>query len=146
MPPVLLDTDILVYVYELRDPLKQNLANVLVKRLESEGIGRLSVQCLGEFFQATTYKLHLPPAQMYIQMEYWRDAFPVFDLTAQIVLEAARGVRDHRLAYYDAQIWAAARLNQIPVVFSEDFQDGQVLEGVRFANPFAPAFDLETWL
>ena len=37
MPPVLLDTDILVYVYELRDPLKQNLANVLVKRLESDG-------------------------------------------------------------------------------------------------------------
>ncbi|MCG2740072.1 MAG: hypothetical protein L6300_07505 [Syntrophaceae bacterium] len=36
---------------------------------------------------------------------------------------------------------AAARLNQIPIVFSEDFQDGQVLEGVRFANPFAGRFD-----
>jgi len=32
------------------------------------------------------------------------------------------------------------------VIFSEDFQDGQVLEGVRFANPFKPTFDLETWL
>jgi predicted nucleic acid-binding protein len=40
----------------------------------------------------------------------------------------------------------AERLNQIPVIFSEDFQDGQVLEGVRFANPFAKSFDVEAWL
>jgi predicted nucleic acid-binding protein len=62
------------------------------------------------------------------------------------VLEAARGVRDHGLAYYDAQVWAAARLNKIPIIFSEDFQDGRILEGVRFANPFSQSFDLEAWL
>jgi len=49
------------------------------------------------------------------------------------------------LAYYDAQIWAAARLNQIPVVFSEDFNSGSTLEGVQFVNPFASDFVLETW-
>ncbi|MDP3186532.1 MAG: hypothetical protein Q8M58_14840 [Anaerolineales bacterium] len=41
---------------------------------------------------------------------------------------------------------AAAWLNQIPIVFSEDFQDGQVLEGVRFVNPFAGTFDAEAWV
>ena len=41
---------------------------------------------------------------------------------------------------------AAARLNQIPIVFSEDFQDGQVLEGVRFANPFAGTFVVDAWV
>jgi predicted nucleic acid-binding protein len=40
----------------------------------------------------------------------------------------------------------ATRLNQIPIVFSEDFQDGQILEGVRFADPFAGTFDVEAWL
>jgi predicted nucleic acid-binding protein len=62
-----------------------------------------------------------------------------------IVLEAGRGARDHGLAYYDAQIWAAARLNQVTTVFSEDFSDGQTLEGVRFVNPFASGFRLEDW-
>ena len=38
-----------------------------------------------------------------------------------VMLEALREVRDHQLSYYDAQIWAAARLNQVPVIFSEDF-------------------------
>jgi hypothetical protein len=33
-----------------------------------------------------------------------------------------------------------------PGFFSEDFQDGQVLEGVRFATPFAGTFDVESWL
>jgi hypothetical protein len=40
---------------------------------------------------------------------------------------------------------AAARLNQIPVVFSEDFSDGPVVEGVRFANPFCAGFRIEAW-
>jgi predicted nucleic acid-binding protein len=70
----------------------------------------------------------------------------VFDLTQHIVLEAARGVRDHQLAYYDAQIWAAARLNQTQLILSEDFQDGQILEGVRFINPFSDGFILDDWL
>lgn len=63
-----------------------------------------------------------------------------------VVLEALRGVRDHGLSYYDAQVWATARLNQVPVIFSKDFDSGRVLEGVRFVNPFAPDFDLTTWL
>jgi len=141
-----LDTNVLVYAFDLRDPERQLPAKDLLRRVEKEGVGRLSVQCLGEFFRVATLKLHLSPAEMYTQVELWRDAFPVLDLTPQIVLEAARGVRDHGLAYYDAQIWAAARLNQIPVVFSEDFQDGRTLEGVRFANPFAEAFDIEAWV
>jgi predicted nucleic acid-binding protein len=70
----------------------------------------------------------------------------VFDLTPPVVLEAGRGVHDHNLAYYDAQIWASARLNQVTVVFSEDFSDRQVLEGVRFVNPFLSDFRLEEWI
>ena len=63
-----------------------------------------------------------------------------------IVLEAARGVLDHNMSYYDAQVWASARLNQIPIIFSEDFNDGSVIEGVRFVNPFAGGFRLEAWV
>ncbi len=38
------------------------------------------------------------------------------------------------------------RLNQIPVLFSEDFNSGSTLEGIRFVNPFAAGFRLEEWL
>ncbi|MDX9992873.1 MAG: PIN domain-containing protein [Anaerolineales bacterium] len=145
MPSILLDTNILVYSFDVRQPAFQTKAKALIFQMESVGAACLSVQCLGEFFRVTTAKLHLSPAEMVEQVAIWRQIFPVFDLTSQIILEAARGVRDHQLAYYDAQIWASARLNQIPVVFSEDFQDGQTLEGVQFANPFASTFNLDEW-
>ena len=74
------------------------------------------------------------------------DALPVLDITRLIVLEAARGLRQHRLSYFDAQIWATARLNQVTTVFTEDFEDGRRLEGVQFVNPLVPGFDIEPWM
>jgi len=62
-----------------------------------------------------------------------------------VVQEAVRGMRTHHLSYYGAQVWAAARLNLVGVVFSEDFTEGSTLEGVRFVNPFAAVFVLEAW-
>jgi predicted nucleic acid-binding protein len=63
-----------------------------------------------------------------------------------VVLEALRGVKQHQFEFWDAQIWAAARLNQTPIVFSEDFNSGSVIEGVRFVNPFAENFQIKEWL
>jgi len=48
----------------------------------------------------------------------------------------------HGFSYWDAQIWATARLNQIPIVLSEDFAHGRRIEGVRFLNPFLPEVEL----
>ncbi len=63
-------------------------------------------------------------------------------LTGPVALEALRGVREHLLSYYDAQIWAVARLGQVGAVLSEGFNPGAVLDGVSLANPLDPAFDL----
>jgi hypothetical protein len=30
-------------------------------------------------------------------------------------------------------------------MFSEDFRDGSILEGIRFVNPFSPEFLFEKW-
>jgi len=145
MSSILLDTNVLVYAFDVRQSFLQEKAQAIILKAEETATGCLSVQCLGEFFRVVTAKMQLPADEMFKQVEYWQSAFPVFSLTPQIVLEAARGVRDYQLSYYDAQIWASARLNQIPVIFSEDFQDGQTLEGVRFINPFANKFMLEEW-
>ena len=148
MPPILVDTNVLVYFFDNNTPKKQERAELVLNRLRGAGLGRLSTQNLAEFINAAMRKLD-PPMTAAKAMEHaalFSVTWPIFNLTPLIVLEAARGVRDHMLAYYDAQIWAVARLNQIPVVFSEDFQDGRILEGVRFVNPFLPTFILDAWL
>lgn len=148
MRPILIDTNLLVYLYDQNEPVKQTRARQVLDALRQNQTGRLSTQALSEFINASMRKLTPPLTageaceQISLLASFWQ----VFDLTPQIVLEAARGVRDHGLAYYDAQVWAAARLNQIPLVFSEDFQDGLTLEGIHFVYPFAEGFEVEEWV
>lgn len=148
MAVILMDTNLLVYLVDQNEPERQSRALETLGLLELHQVGRLSVQNLAEFFNVAVRKLH-PGLPIEKAME-WTGRFvrvwPVFDLTPQIVLEATRGVRDYKLSYYDAQIWATARLNQVTIVFSEDFQDGLFLEGVKFVNPFAPGFDINQWI
>jgi len=126
---------------------KQSQAIQVTNTLSFDGQGCLSIQCLAEFMAAATRRLRpvLPAAQALVEVERFAKSFSVFDLTVSIVLEAARGVRDHHLSYYDAQLWATARLNQVPVIFTEDFTPGRSLEYVRYVNPFAEDFDLTQW-
>jgi len=59
----------------------------------------------------------------------------VADVTRLIILQANRGVEAHNFGFWDAQIWATAKLNQISEVYSEGFNSGAIIEGVQFTNP-----------
>ena len=145
---VLVDTNVLVYAYDRSEPQKQRQALRLLDRLAMTGAGVISTQVLTEFFVAVTLKIAAPLSvdQAHGRVRNYLQAWPILDLTGMVVLEAARGVRDHQFNFWDAQVWAAARLNQIEVVFSEDFNVGAVIEGVRFVGPFAKDFQLEEWV
>jgi predicted nucleic acid-binding protein len=147
MGEVLIDTNVLVYAHQPAEAIKYARAVSAVEALTDAGLGRLSTQVLGEFVSATTRGRRpiLAVGDALGQVALLADALPVLDVTRLIVLEAVRGVRQHRLSYYDAQIWATARLNQVPTIFTEDFEDGRRLEGVQFVNPLVPGFDLIHW-
>lgn len=148
MTEILIDTNVLVYAFDLAESKKRKQAIMIIRELQDNSLGCLSIQCLSEFFNAVTRgaspKLPIEKALQYVQ-DYLL-AFPTYLLTPSVVLEAARGVKDHSLSFYDAQIWASALINDVPVIFSEDFQDGRVIEGVSFADPFAESFQLEKWI
>lgn len=134
---VFVDTNILVYCYDRSNPAKQRQAIETVDQIARSRAGAISTQVLGEFYNVVTRKLPKPLSaeDAWERLNHYASAWTVYDLTPQVVLEAVRGVRERALSYWDAQIWAVARLHQIPVVLSEDFQDGSLLEGVRFLNP-----------
>jgi len=147
MAAILVDTNVLVYAHDRGEFEKQGQAIETLYRLQVTGSGRLSTQCLAEFFSVVTRgsppKLTIAEAAQ--QVEKLARSWPVFNITPQIVLEAIRGVRDYQFSFWDAQLWAAAHLNHTPIVFSEDFNPGAVIEGVRFVNPFAEDFRPEAW-
>ena len=140
---MLVDTNVLVSAHDPRDRPKQERALGVLDLLIGSGRAVLSAQCLSEFFVVVTRRLPEPlaPAEALAQADRLARACRVRDVTAAVVLEGCRGSTHHGLALWDALIWAAARLNQVPAVLTEDAPHGRTLEGVRFLNPFAAEFD-----
>ena len=145
---VFVDTNLLVYAYDRSEPEKQRQASRILDRLALAGMGVIDTQIMAEFFVAVTRKISAPlsVAEAYQRIQNYIRSWPVLGISEMVVLEAARGVRDHQFSFWDAQIWAAARLNQIPVVFSEDFNTGSIIEGISFVNPFSADFSFEEWI
>ena len=136
---VLLDTNVLVYAFDADEPVKQRIAQDLLDGLVADGSACVSSQVLGEFYVTVTRRFpgSMNPATAARHTERFAELLEVHGGGLQVVLEALRGVIRYRFSYYDAQIWAVARLNHVPVVLSEDFAEGSEVEGVRFENPFA---------
>jgi predicted nucleic acid-binding protein len=147
MTAVLVDTNVLIYAYDRSAPEKQRRALDVLDRLVLADAGFLSTQVSAEFYNVAVHKLVVPltPGEVYERLQHYVQVYTVLDVTSQVVLEAVRATEKHSLNFWDAQIWAAAKLNGVPVVFSEDFSDGEEIEGVIFADPFAQDFQPEAW-
>ncbi len=142
---VLLDTNILIYAYDQNAPLKQRRAIEVLNRVRAAQTGVVTAQVLSEFYAVATRKLTPPlsPAQAERQLRAFAAQWPVLPITDMVVLLAARATQQYQLHFWDAQIWAAARLHGITLVYSEDFNPGAVIEGVRFENPLAELSNAE---
>jgi predicted nucleic acid-binding protein len=141
---VLLDTNVLVYREDSREPAKRAIARDVLRELARARSGCVSVQALSELAAVLTGKRGGWPEVDAddVVAEVMRD-FPVVLVRPRTVELALKGQERFGFSYYDAQIWAAAKLAGATVVLSEDFADGMVADGVRFADPFAEGFDLD---
>ncbi len=142
----LIDTNILLYAYDRNEPVKQRRATQLLDALAHARSGVVSTQVLGEFFVVATHRLRfpLPRRDAVERLLHFMTVWDLVLVSRAIIMEAWRGVSEHGFSYWDAQMWATARLNQIPVILSEDFSAGSTVEGVQFLNPFASDFRFET--
>lgn len=76
------------------------------------------------------------------EIERYTEMLPVLEVSGAVVLEACRGAGEHKLSVWDALVWSAAKLNQVPYVLTEDAEHGRTLEGITYLSPFDPRFDL----
>lgn len=135
----MVDTNILVYAYDIKEPQKQAIAIALTEQLARESRLAISVQSLNEFYRVVTSPrkaIQMPHERAESIINTLCQVAMVISLTPEIVALALRGVKRFRLAFWDALIWAAAKEHSVPVVYSEDFNNGATLDGVSFINPF----------
>jgi predicted nucleic acid-binding protein len=65
----------------------------------------------------------------------------VLDLTLRVVMRACRASNDYQMSIWDALIWVAAKVNEVPCILTEDAEHGRLLDGVTYLNPFHDEFD-----
>jgi predicted nucleic acid-binding protein len=135
MSLVFFDTNVLVYTEDSRVPQKQRRATSLVEEHLLADTAVLSLQVLQEYFATVTRKLHAPLERAQRRVEIFASAkivrFEVSDLVAAIELH-----RLIQISFWDALIVHAARAAGAALLYSEDFQHGSVLGGVKIVNPF----------
>ncbi|SRR5260370_724156 len=132
---VTLDTNILIYAIDSSQGAKHLLASKLLLRA---AVNRhpLMLQSLNEFAAVVRKKRLMPLATLKKIVEYHRGAFVLEPPIVEDLLDAIQANEDHQLPVWDALLWATARRSGCEIIFSEDFQDGRELGGVRFINPF----------
>ena len=52
------------------------------------------------------------------------------------ITQPLKAVKEHKLSFWDAMLWAVAREAGVTLLLSEDFQHNRVLDGTKFCNPF----------
>ncbi|MBS1906893.1 MAG: PIN domain-containing protein [Actinobacteria bacterium] len=131
------DTNVLLYAYDSGAGERHDRALDLVSRLGRARNGVLSVQVLQEFHVNATRKIAVPlsPAAA-------RDRLAVLSLwhvhspTASDVIAASELAEHAQLSFWDAMIVRSAAASGCRMLWSEDLNAGQRIDGVEIRNPF----------
>lgn len=137
----LVDTNVLVYQFDPGSPARMDRAHGLLREGARTGDLVLSHQSLIEFVAVTTRAKSgriplLPRDSATAAVERFMVEFVILYPDADVVRTALLGASRHGLSWYDAHQWAYAAVHRIPILLSEDMQDGRDYGGVRVENPF----------
>jgi predicted nucleic acid-binding protein len=127
------DTNVLVYV------VGQNDARTAVAEALVAGGGVVSVQVLNELVSVARRKLGMTWEEVGDAVRAIRTLCPsVVPLTVETHDAGLRIAAQYGFQIYDALVVAAALAADCTTLYSEDLQDGQVIDGhLTIRNPFA---------
>lgn len=136
-----LDTNVLVYLFDSGEPIKQAAARRVLNEVREESLV-LSTQVLSEFYVVVTRKLADPldPATAARAVDQLA-RFHVTVIGSDTVRSAIITSQRHRLSFWDALIVESAASSACDRLLTEDLAAGTVIRGVRIDNPFAADAD-----
>jgi predicted nucleic acid-binding protein len=104
----------------------------------------LCARVMSEFFWVATRRLDPPltAAEAERSMTNYTRSWRVYPITTRAVMEAVRAVQPYQFAFWDALVWATAKLNNVLSILTEDRPSSPLIEGVRFVDPFVATFDI----
>jgi len=133
-----LDTNIFAYMFDLTAPSKAQASERLIRMGIRTRKGVISYQVVQEFFSLAFRKFPriMPAGEAYTY--FISPLRPLLKVPfSQALLFQAISLREkHSVPWYDSLILAAAIESECKILYSEDFQHGRKVEGVKIVNPF----------
>lgn len=134
---VFVDANVLVYVHDSNEPMKQAIAEQWVDRLWAGGGACTSVQVLNECYSTLTQKLRprVPPdaAWDYVsQLCEWN----LCSVDINMMVRARELQQRYLLNWWDCLIVAAAQAQGCSLLLTEDLDDQGRYGNVKVCNPF----------
>jgi len=133
-----IDTNIFVCSFDDRQPAKKERALALIQEALTNGSGLISTQVIQEFLNVATQKFRVPmlveSASTYLRLVL----NPLCQVYPSLALyESCLAIRaETKYSFYDSLILAAAVQAGCELLYSEDLQDGQEVQGVKIINPY----------
>ncbi len=133
-----LDTNIFVYDIEATDKRKQGIAQQLIERAIESDTGIISYQVVQECLNVITHKARRPLTR--VEAERYFDAvlaplcrvFPGLSFYHKALAVKERW----RFGFYDSLIVTAALEAGCSILYTEDLQHDQKIDGLRIVDPF----------
>jgi len=126
-----LDTNVLVYAFA-----KNDTRAAAAETLLASG-GFCSVQVLNEFVAVMSRKLHMPWREILAALNAIRTLLEKPEaITIETHERALWIAARHGYHIFDSLVIASALAASCSVLYTEDLQDGQNIEGLMIRNPF----------
>ena len=131
-----IDTNVLIYAYDVDAKGKHDIARSVLRELWSDRNGVLSTQVLQEFYVNVTRKIPHPLSKASARLVL--DSYMVWciDTTPGEISVAFQIEDSAKIGFWDALIVASALKGRASRILSEDLNAGQLIAGIRVENPF----------
>ncbi len=134
---VFLDTNIIIYAYDVSAGDKHEIARKIMVDLWDSGLGVISTQVLQEFFVNITQKIP-KPLDKRLTKDILSDLlkWDVVVNDGESILDAVEILFKYGYSFWDSLIIEAAMRSGSEVLLSEDLTHGQKINGLTINNPF----------
>lgn len=130
---IFLDTNIIVYSYSNNEKEKQIIARSLI----SDNQSVISTQVLQELINITTKKLGYSYSNALTALDECISNNLLHYNTEVTLMKACRIADQEKFSFYDSLIIASAIETECKILYSEDMQDGRIInEIIKIVNPF----------
>lgn len=131
------DTYILVYMQDTSDLAKQSVARKLFYNCSKEKTAVISTQVLQEFYNISTGKLQQDKKATKTIIRNFSANLEVVQVSCEIIDFAIDLNMNTQFSIWDSLILASAINAECSLLYTEDLNSGQIVDGVKIVNPFA---------